>query len=185
MFDFLKNRKKLKTQQETKQCGTTTSSCVSSKTCNGSEADGKRRRKKIGGIRLSRKKLPSLGSTGGSSVSSGPSVVSDVDKDDKGGELDFEAVSYTAGRWEIHQSVTECVGETPLIQLQRMCAREDVHVYVKCEQMNPGGSLKDRLALGIIEYAEATGQLRPGQTVVDASSGNTGIGLAMVCAAKG
>ena len=184
MFDFLKNRKNLKTQQEKKQRGTTTSS-VSSKTCNGSEADGKRRRKKFGGIRLSRKTAASLGSTsGGCSVSSGPSVVSDVDTDDKG-ELDFEAVSYTAGRWEIHQSVTECVGETPLIQLQRMCSREDVHVYVKCEQMNPGGSLKDRLALGIIEYAEATGQLRPGQTVVDASSGNTGIGLAMVCAAKG
>ena len=60
-----------------------------------------------------------------------------------------------------------------------------VDVFVKCEAANPGGSVKDRLALGIIEYAEKEGHLKPGQTVVEATSGNTGIGLAMVCAARG
>ena len=58
-------------------------------------------------------------------------------------------------------------------------------VYVKLESENPGGSIKDRLAIGVIEWAEKHGQLQPGQTVVEASSGNTGIGLAMVCASKG
>mmetsp|Transcript_17356 Transcript_17356/g.32402 ORF Transcript_17356/g.32402 Transcript_17356/m.32402 type:complete len:416 (-) Transcript_17356:135-1382(-) len=86
--------------------------------------------------------------------------------------------------WEIHGSVLECIGQTPIIKLQRM-GPPAVNVYVKCESNNPGGSIKDRLALGIIEWAENTGRLSPGQTVVEASSGNTGIGLAMVCAQKG
>lgn len=78
-------------------------------------------------------------------------------------------------RWEIHNSVVDVIGQTPIIQLHGMKdLPKDVQVYVKCENMNPGGSLKDRLALGIIEWAEKTGRLQPGQTVVEASSGNTG-----------
>ncbi len=84
----------------------------------------------------------------------------------------------------IHSSITQTVGETPIVKLQRM-APAGVDVFVKCEAANPGGSVKDRLALGIIEYAEKEGHLKPGQTVVEATSGNTGIGLAMVCAARG
>ena len=83
-----------------------------------------------------------------------------------------------------HDSILTTVGSTPLVKLQRM-APEGVDVYVKVEAANPMGSVKDRLALGVIEWALATGELQPGQTVVEASSGNTGIGLAMVCAAKG
>eukprot|EP00472_Partenskyella_glossopodia_P006920 CAMPEP_0197516962 /NCGR_PEP_ID=MMETSP1318-20131121/1925_1 /TAXON_ID=552666 /ORGANISM="Partenskyella glossopodia, Strain RCC365" /LENGTH=544 /DNA_ID=CAMNT_0043066145 /DNA_START=28 /DNA_END=1662 /DNA_ORIENTATION=- len=84
-----------------------------------------------------------------------------------------------------HESILSTIGKTPVVKLQKMCTEEDVEVYVKCEYFNPMGSVKDRLALGAIEWAERHGQLKPGQTVVEASSGNTGIGLAMVCAAKG
>ena len=79
------------------------------------------------------------------------------------------------------------VGRTPLVKLGRMLpeAARHAHVYVKCEFQNPGGSLKDRIALNMIEQAEAEGKLRPGMTVIEATSGNTGIGVAMVCAAKG
>ena len=70
------------------------------------------------------------------------------------------------------------------MRLQRL-APPGVTLYVKCEFFNPGLSVKDRLAIGIIEDAEARGTLKPGQTVVEATSGNTGIALAMVCAAKG
>ena len=76
------------------------------------------------------------------------------------------------------------VGATPIVQLQRL-APPGVNVFVKVEAFNPMGSVKDRLALGIIEDAERRGALRPGQTVIEATSGNTGIGLAMVCAVKG
>jgi cysteine synthase A len=76
------------------------------------------------------------------------------------------------------------VGNTPSVKINRL-APEGVNVYVKIEAFNPLGSVKDRLALGIIEAAEKSGELKPGQTVVEATSGNTGIGLAMVCAAKG
>ena len=83
-----------------------------------------------------------------------------------------------------HDSVLTTVGATPLIKLNRL-APEHVTIYVKCEAFNPMGSVKDRLALAVIEWAEVHNQIKPGQTVVEASSGNTGIGLAMVCAAKG
>jgi cysteine synthase len=76
------------------------------------------------------------------------------------------------------------VGNTPSVRINRL-APPNVKLYVKVEAFNPLGSVKDRLALGVIEDAERTGQLKPGQTVVEATSGNTGIGLAMVCAAKG
>ena len=81
-------------------------------------------------------------------------------------------------------SITETVGNTPVVRINRL-APPDVSLYVKVEAFNPLGSVKDRLALGVIEEAERTGKLKPGQTVVEATSGNTGIGLAMVCAAKG
>ena len=81
-------------------------------------------------------------------------------------------------------SITETVGNTPVVRINRL-APEGVNLYVKVEAFNPLGSVKDRLALGVIEEAERTGKLKPGQTVVEATSGNTGIGLAMVCAAKG
>eukprot|EP01063_Lacrimia_lanifica_P040913 TRINITY_DN942_c0_g1_i4.p2 TRINITY_DN942_c0_g1~~TRINITY_DN942_c0_g1_i4.p2 ORF type:complete len:540 (+),score=235.47 TRINITY_DN942_c0_g1_i4:67-1686(+) len=84
-----------------------------------------------------------------------------------------------------HESILTTVGKTPLVKLNRLSPKEGVDLYVKAEAFNPMGSVKDRLALGVIEWAEHHGHLQPGQTVVEASSGNTGIGLAMVCAAKG
>lgn len=84
----------------------------------------------------------------------------------------------------IHSSVLTTIGNTPIIRLNAL-APEGVEVFVKVESFNPGGSVKDRIALGIIEAAEIDGSLRPGQTVIEATSGNTGIGLALVCAAKG
>ena len=88
------------------------------------------------------------------------------------------------GRGRLYDSVLDTVGDTPTIRINRI-APKNVTVYVKFEAFNPAGSVKDRLALNIIEAAEADGRLKPGQTVVEATSGNTGIGLAMVCAAKG
>jgi cysteine synthase A len=83
-----------------------------------------------------------------------------------------------------YQSILETVGHTPVVRINRL-APKSVNLYVKVEAFNPLGSVKDRLALGVIEAAEKSGELKPGQTVVEATSGNTGIGLAMVCAAKG
>jgi cysteine synthase A len=82
------------------------------------------------------------------------------------------------------ESILETVGRTPAVRVNRL-APPGVDLYVKVEAFNPLGSVKDRLALGVIEAAEASGELKPGQTVIEATSGNTGIGLAMVCAAKG
>jgi cysteine synthase len=82
------------------------------------------------------------------------------------------------------QNILETVGHTPVVRINRF-APEGVNLYVKIEAFNPLGSVKDRLALGVIEAAEQSGELKPGQTVVEATSGNTGIGLAMVCAARG
>jgi len=76
------------------------------------------------------------------------------------------------------------IGNTPVIKINRL-APDGIDLYVKMEAFNPLGSVKDRLALGVIEDAERRGVLKPGQTVIEATSGNTGIGLAMVCAAKG
>src|SRR5262245_55521565 len=81
-------------------------------------------------------------------------------------------------------SILDTVGRTPIVRIHRL-APAHVNLYVKIEARNPMGSVKDRLALGGIEDAERTGMLQPGQTVVEASSGNTGIGIAMVCAQKG
>lgn len=90
----------------------------------------------------------------------------------------------TKGRGRLYDSVLETVGDTPCIRINAL-APKHVRLYVKAEFFNPAASVKDRLAVSIIEEAERTGQLKPGQTVVEATSGNTGIGLAMVCAAKG
>src|SRR5215469_13749054 len=81
-------------------------------------------------------------------------------------------------------NILETVGNTPVVKISKL-APPDVNLFVKIEAFNPLGSVKDRLALGVIEDAERTGKLKPGQTVVEATSGNTGIGLAMVCAQKG
>jgi cysteine synthase A len=84
----------------------------------------------------------------------------------------------------IYESILGTIGRTPIVRINRL-APKHVTLYVKCEFFNPLGSVKDRLAIGIIEDAERRGALKPGQTVVEATSGNTGIALAMVCAAKG
>lgn len=84
----------------------------------------------------------------------------------------------------IYNSILDTVGATPIVKLHRI-APKHVDLYVKVESFNPGGSVKDRLALAIILDAEQKGLLKPGQTVVEATSGNTGIALAMVCAARG
>ena len=84
----------------------------------------------------------------------------------------------------LQQNILETIGNTPVVRINKL-GPEGVNLYAKVESFNPLGSVKDRLALGVIEAAEAAGELQPGQTVVEATSGNTGIGLAMVCAAKG
>lgn len=84
----------------------------------------------------------------------------------------------------IHDSILSTIGDTPVVRINRL-APAGVTMFVKCEFFNPLHSVKDRLAIGIIEDAERRGTLKPGQTVVEATSGNTGIALAMVCAAKG
>src|SRR6201991_4098503 len=83
-----------------------------------------------------------------------------------------------------YANILETVGNTPVVRINRL-APPNVNLFVKIEAFNPLGSVKDRLALGVIEDAEKTGRLKPGQTVIEATSGNTGIGLAMVCAQKG
>jgi cysteine synthase len=84
----------------------------------------------------------------------------------------------------IYNNILETIGRTPIVRINRL-APKHVTMYVKAEFFNPGGSVKDRLAIGIIEDAERRGVLKPGQTIVEATSGNTGIALALVAAAKG
>jgi cysteine synthase A len=84
----------------------------------------------------------------------------------------------------IYESIVDTIGNTPIVKLHRL-APKHVQLYVKVEAFNPAGSVKDRLALAIILDAEKTGALKPGQTVVEATSGNTGVALAAVCAARG
>ena len=90
----------------------------------------------------------------------------------------------TNGQGRLYDSIVDTIGNTPCIRINKL-APEGVRLYVKVEAFNPAASVKDRLAISIIEEAEKRGELKPGQTVVEATSGNTGIGLAMVCAAKG
>jgi cysteine synthase A len=84
----------------------------------------------------------------------------------------------------IHESILDTIGRTPIVRLNRI-APDGVVLYAKIESFNPGGSVKDRLALAIILDAEQRGLLKPGDTVVEATSGNTGVALAMICAARG
>lgn len=84
----------------------------------------------------------------------------------------------------LYNNILETIGNTPVVKINQL-APKHVNLYAKIEAFNPAGSVKDRLALGVIEDAERRGKLKPGQTVVEATSGNTGIGLAMVCAQKG
>ncbi len=83
-----------------------------------------------------------------------------------------------------YDSILGTVGNTPVVRINKL-GPKGINLYVKIEAFNPLGSVKDRLALGIIEAAEKSGELKPGMTVIEGTSGNTGIGLAMVCAAKG
>jgi cysteine synthase A len=82
-------------------------------------------------------------------------------------------------------NVLSLIGNTPLVRLRRVVPESAAAVWAKCEQLNPGGSVKDRIALSMIDAAERSGRLKPGDTVVEPTSGNTGIGLALVCARKG
>jgi cysteine synthase A len=83
-------------------------------------------------------------------------------------------------------ALTDLIGRTPLVRLRRIAGERSAELWAKCEQYNPGGSVKDRIALSMIEAAEQGGKIRPGEsTIVEPTSGNTGIGLALVCAVKG
>ncbi len=83
------------------------------------------------------------------------------------------------------QNITELIGGTPLVRLNRVVPEGSAEIYVKLEFQNPGASVKDRIAISMIEVAEQEGRIKPGDTIIEATSGNTGIGLAMVAAAKG
>merc|ERR1719436_1933940 len=93
-------------------------------------------------------------------------------------------ISSSTPRRAIYDNITETIGRTPVVKVNRL-APAGVELYVKCEFFNPLSSVKDRLALAIIDAAERSGELKPGGTVVEATSGNTGIALAMVCAQRG
>src|SRR5690606_41628259 len=81
-------------------------------------------------------------------------------------------------------SILDTIGNTPVVKLQRL-APQGIDIHVKVESFNPGGSVKDRLALAVVLDAERSGALKPGQTIIEATSGNTGVALAMVAAARG
>ncbi len=86
---------------------------------------------------------------------------------------------------QVAESVTELIGQTPVVRLNRLARGATVEVWAKLEAFNPGGSIKDRICLHMIEVAEKRGELRPGDTIIEPTSGNTGIGLALVCGVKG
>jgi cysteine synthase len=85
----------------------------------------------------------------------------------------------------VAEGILDLIGDTPLIHLRRFAPREAADIYAKCEFLNPGGSVKDRAALGMIDDAEAAGRLRPGATIVEPTAGNTGVGLALVGLSRG
>lgn len=86
---------------------------------------------------------------------------------------------------KVVNNITELIGETPLVRLNRIVPEDSAEIYLKLEYQNPGSSVKDRIAISMVEEAEREGLLKPGGTIIEATSGNTGIGLAMVAAAKG
>lgn len=85
----------------------------------------------------------------------------------------------------IHENILSCVGQTPVVRLNHVARDVPPEVLVKCEYLNPGGSVKDRIGVQMLLEAEKRGEIQPGDTLIEATSGNTGIGLALVCAAKG
>lgn len=86
---------------------------------------------------------------------------------------------------KIHNNILSAIGHTPLVKLNKLVGPNDATVLVKCEYMNPGGAIKDRMAVHIVEKAEKAGLLKPGGTIVENTSGNTGMGLALIAAVKG
>ena len=86
---------------------------------------------------------------------------------------------------ELNRNILDTIGNTPLVRINRLCMKKGVEIYAKTEGTNPGGSIKDRIALKMVEQAEAEGALRPGKTIIEPTSGNTGIALAMIGAVKG
>ena len=98
--------------------------------------------------------------------------------------MTHDDIRRTKGRGKLYDSILDTIGDTPVVRVNNL-GPDHVTIYVKAEAFNPAASVKDRLAVNIIEAAERDGRLKPGQTVVEATSGNTGIGLAMVCAQKG
>ena len=88
-------------------------------------------------------------------------------------------------RLQVADDITQLVGETPILKLKRIVPAGAAEIYAKLEYMNPGGSVKDRAAIGIIGRAEAQGLLKPGGTIVEATAGNTGIGLALIGVNRG
>src|SRR5438105_5562114 len=85
----------------------------------------------------------------------------------------------------MHENILQSVGRTPLVRLRKVTEGLSVPIYVKVESSNPGGSIKDRVAVAMVAEAERRGELRAGGTIIEATAGNTGVGLAMVAAVKG
>src|ERR1700688_4650779 len=85
----------------------------------------------------------------------------------------------------VARSPLELIGHTPVVRLNRIPGSNDAEIWAKLENYNPGGSVKDRICLAMVEAAEKSGRIKPGDTIVEPTSGNTGIGLALVCAVKG
>ena len=85
----------------------------------------------------------------------------------------------------VFQNILQAIGNVPLVRLNKVAGPDDASVYAKCEFMNPGGSVKDRMAMFILDKAEGEGRLRPGGTIVENTSGNTGMGVALWAAVKG
>src|SRR5437870_10688846 len=85
----------------------------------------------------------------------------------------------------MHETILQSIGKTPLVRLRRVTEGLKTPVYAKVESQNPGGSIKDRVALAMVNEAERRGWLRPGGTIIEATAGNTGVGLAMLAAVKG
>jgi cysteine synthase A len=83
------------------------------------------------------------------------------------------------------RSILDLIGSTPVVKLRCLPGKDDAEVWAKMESFNPGGSVKDRICLSMIETAERQGKIKPGQTIVESTSGNTGIGLALIAAVKG
>lgn len=85
----------------------------------------------------------------------------------------------------IAENILRLIGSTPIVKLNRLPGKDDATIYAKLESFNPGGSVKDRICLSMVEEAEKRGEINPGATIIEPTSGNTGIGLAIVCAVKG